>query len=137
LAFIRSSSERKELRHIQPFLAEPGLLYHKHDKGVQLIIMEIVNEEITIKCPVFGVSRRHHKNDYVFISKTMRKIAETQEVYPHYELYLYTHNRPAKGKEIERHDITLQWDVALRAKWPPIVTDRVNEYKKLCFNRKR
>ena len=132
IKFIDNPSERKEMRHIQALLAEPGLL---RQNGVQLIIMENQKDNIAIKCPVFGLARRHHTNDYVFVSKTMRNIADTNEVYPHYELYLYTDNKPAKGKDVEKHKTIIHWDIATHDKWPAIVRDRVTEYKKMCKSR--
>lgn len=132
IKFIDTASERKELRHIQALLAEPGLL---RQNGVQLIVMENQKDSIAIKCPVFGLARRHHTNDYVFISKTMRTIADTNEVYPHYELYLYTDNKPAKGKDVEKHKIKLHWNIASQDSWPSIVRDRITEYKKMCKSR--
>jgi hypothetical protein len=67
--FMEDSSQRKDLRHIQPLLAEPGLF---SQNGIQLVIMEDNEDKIIIKCPVFGISTRHRNNDFVFISKTKR-----------------------------------------------------------------
>jgi hypothetical protein len=132
IEFIYNSSQRKDLRHIQPLLAEPGLF---SDNGIQLVIMEDEDDKITIKCPVFGIATRHHNNDFVFISKTKKVVSYTQSMYNRYELYIYTKNRPAKGGQIEKHDTTVKWIAQARSIWPPIVRQRIDEYTNQCQSR--
>jgi hypothetical protein len=136
IRFIRDPTQRKDLRHLQPLLAEPGLFTAR---GIQLIVMEDNKEDpVTIKCPIYGLSTdRHKKNDMVFISRTMRTIGATQSKYAHYELYLYTINKPAKGGERETHENIIRWDYASRRYWPVIVTTRIDEYLTQCQSRHR
>jgi hypothetical protein len=132
IRFIDDSSHRKDLRHIQPLLAEPGLF---SQNGIQLVIMEDDEDKITIKCPVFGISTRHRNNDFVFISKTIKTISYTQSTYNRYELYLYTKNLPAKGGQIEIHDTIVKWNAQSRSIWPTIVRQRIDEYTNQCQSR--
>jgi hypothetical protein len=134
--FIRDPTQRKDLRHIQPLLAEPGLFTAR---GIQLIIMEKDNEgNIQIKCPNFGVSLdRHKKCDFVFISREMRNIGQTNNKYAKYELYLHTINIPPRGGEGEIHETTVRWISSNRRYWPQIVQKRVEEYMNNCQSRYR
>ena len=132
--FIKDPSQRKDLRHIQPLLAEPGLLT---TRGVQLIIMnDNGSEPVTIQCPIFGVSlQRHKKNDFVFLSRRMRTVGQIS--YANYELYVHTSNKPAKGGEVEIHEPILRWDYQSRRIWPDVVQQRVDEYVNQCQSKYR
>ena len=132
--FIRDPTQRKDLRHIQPMLSEPGLFT---TRGVQLIVMEDA-EEISIKCPTFGLSLdRHKQNDFAFISRSLKNIGSTNNKYARYELYLYTSNKPAKGGSSEIHDTIIRWDYASRKYWPKIVLKRIDEYITQCQSKYR
>ena len=130
--FLMDSSQRKDLRHIQPLLAEPGLFT---PNGIQLIIMEDEDNNITMKCPAFGIGARHHSNDFVFVAKTTKTITSSRYTYNHYELYVYVDNRAAKGGQIAVHDTIVRWNTKSRAIWPLIVTERINEYTNACQSR--
>jgi hypothetical protein len=123
-----------ELRHIQPLLAEPGLFT---PRGIQLVILEN-NDPVTVKCPPFGISmNRHIKNDFVFLSRTMLTIGNTKNKYSYYELYLYTHNRPAAGADGAVHQPSMRWPYHTRGIWPEIVKQRIEEYTTQCQSRHR
>lgn len=134
--FIRDPTQRKDLRHIQPMLAEPGLFT---TRGVQLIVLEDNGDEpVTVKCPTFGVSMdRNKKNDFAFISRSLKNIGATENKYARYELYLHTSNKPAKGGESEIHETIIRWDYGSRRYWPEIVQRRVDEYMTQCQSRYR
>lgn len=132
--FLFDPTQRKDLRHIQPLLAEPGLLT---TNGVQLIIMEDNNGEIIMKCPIFGVSERHLQNDFVFISKSVRKLGKTTDEYNHYELYIHTGNQRAHDGEVAVHEPIKEWNIKYRDIWPPIVAARIDEYMTNCKSRYR
>lgn len=134
--FINDPTQRKDLRHIQPLLAEPGLFT---PRGIQLIILEEdENNVIRIKCPSFGVSiDRHRKNDFAFISRSMKKIGSTENTYAKYELFIYTSNKPAKGGEGEIHETIVKWDFMSRRYWPQIISRRIDEYMNQCNSRYR
>jgi hypothetical protein len=136
IRFIRDPTQRKDLRHIQPLLAEPGLFT---TRGVQLIVLEDNgNEPVTVKCPTFGVSLdRNKKNDFAFISRSLKYIGATENVYARYELNLHTSNKPAKGGEAEIHETIIRWDYGSRRYWPEIVQRRVDEYMNQCQGRYR
>jgi hypothetical protein len=136
IRFIRDPTQRKDLRHLQPLLAEPGLFT---ERGIQLIIIEDNgNEPVTIKCPTFGVSMdRNKKNDFAFISRSLKNIGSTENKYARYELYLHTSNKPARGGEGEIHETIIKWDYASRRYWPQIVQSRVDEYMTQCQSRYR
>jgi len=136
IRFIRDPSQRKDLRHIQPLLAEPGLFT---TRGIQLIVMDENSDgEITIKCPSFGVSiDRNRKNDFAFISRSLKNIGASDNMYARYELYLHTSNKPAKGGEGEIHETIIRWDYASRRYWPEIVQRRIDEYMNQCQSRYR
>jgi hypothetical protein len=134
IRFIRNPTQRKDLRHIQPLLAEPGLFTVR---GVQLIVLEDNGDQpVTVKCPIFGVSTdRNKKNDFAFISRSLKYIGATDNIYARYELYLHTSNKPAKGGEAEIHETIIRWDYASRRYWPEIVQRRVDEYMTQCQSR--
>lgn len=136
IRFIDDPSKRKDLRHIQPLLAEPGLFTLR---GIQLVIMEEHGSDpVTIQCPIFGVSvDRNRKNDVAFLSRSMRSIHGTEQVYSHYELYVHTSNKPAKGGEAEVHEPIVRWDYPSRKFWPEIVQLRIDEYMTQCQSRYR
>ena len=134
VAFMNDSSQRKDLRHLQPLLAEPGLF---RPNGLQLIIME-ETDTVRIKCPIFGVSMdRNRLNEFAFVSRTMKPIPMTTNQFAHYELYLYTENKAAKGGQGETHDTILRWNHESRRYWPSIVKKRVDEYMTQCQSRYR
>ncbi len=137
IRFIKDPSQRKDLRHIQPLLAEPGLFT---SRGLQLLIMEYdeQNNNVNIKCPSFGISMdRHKRSDVAFISKHTKNIGSSDVKYSKYELYVYTKNRPAKGGQGEFHEAIIRWDYSSRSYWPDIVNTRVNEYLSQCQSRYR
>jgi hypothetical protein len=135
--FIRDPTQRKDLRHIQPILAEPGLFT---TRGIQLVVMEENgdDETVTIRCPTFGVSLdRNKKNDFAFISRSMKNIGATENKYARYELFIHTSNKAAKGGEGEVHETIMKWDYNSRRYWPEIVQRRVDEYMTQCQSRYR
>jgi hypothetical protein len=136
IRFIRDPTQRKDLRHIQPLLAEPGLFTAR---GLQLVVLEDNGDQpVTVKCPTFGVSMdRNRKNDFAFISRSLKYIGATENVYARYELFLHTSNKPAKGGEGEVHETIIRWDYASRRFWPEIVQRRVDEYMTQCQSRYR
>ena len=135
-AFIKDPTQRKDLRHIQPLLAEPGLFTVR---GLLLIVLEDNDEsEVTVRCPVFGVSLdRHLRCDIAFISRRVKPIGTTNLESARYELYLHTSNKPAKGGESEIHETIIRWNNASSAWWPEIVRQRVDEYMNQCKSRYR
>jgi len=134
LRFLQDPKQRKDLRHLQPLLSEPGLL---SPNGLQLIILEDNGAApVTIRCPPFGVSLpRNEKNDVAFLSRMKRTHAPTGVVHAKYELYVHTSNKPAKGAEQEKHENIVLWTYATRSIWPPIVQQRVTEFMTQCQNR--
>jgi hypothetical protein len=136
MRFIDDPTQRKDLRHIQPMLAEPGLFTVR---GLQLIVLEDNGDEsVTVKCPTFGVSMdRNKRNDFAFISRSLKNIGATENKYARYELYLHTANKPAKGGEGEIHETIIRWDYNSRRYWPEIVQRRVDEYMTQCQSRYR
>jgi hypothetical protein len=134
--FIRDPTQRKDLRHIQPLLAEPGLFT---TRGLQLIVLEDNGDDaVTVKCPTFGVSMdRNRQNDFAFISRSLKYIGATENVYARYELYIHTSNKPAKGGEGEIHETIIRWDYASRRYWPEIVLRRADEYMTQCQSKYR
>jgi hypothetical protein len=89
--FIKDPTKRKDLRHIQPLLAEPGLFTLR---GLQLLIMDDHGTDpVTVKCPSFGLSsERNRKNDIAFISRSVKVSATTDIPYTRYELFVHTIN---------------------------------------------
>jgi len=134
--FIKNPTKRKDLRHIQPLLAEPGLFT---DRGIQLLIMDDHGADpVTIKCPTFGISvDRNRKNDIAFVSRSMKVSGVGDVPYARYELYIHTSNSPAKGGKVEEHEPIIRWDYASRRGWPDIVRKRVDEYMTQCQSRYR
>ena len=130
--FVKDPRQRKELRHIQPLLAEPGLFT---TNGLQLIVLDDKGEEehIEVRCPIFGVSaERHTNNDMAFISRMMRKIGATEKEYAHYELYIHTTNKSGRGSKQEAHHVIKAWKQAEQESWPEIVKQRMKEYITQC-----
>ena len=135
-AFINDPTQRKDLRHIQPLLAEPGLFT---TRGLLLMVMEDNgNDPVTIRCPTFGVSLdRHRKCDVAFISRTLKINSSTRAEYARYELYLHTSNKPAKGGQSDVHEAIIRWNYTSEAYWPEIVRQRIEEYINQCKSRYR
>ena len=136
ISFIKDPMRRKDLRHIQPLLAEPGLFT---PRGIQLLIMDDRGTEpVTIKCPTFGVSiDRNRKNDIAFVSRSVKSSITSDTPYTRYELFVYTSNKPAKGGELETHESIMKWDYASRRYWPDMVKKRTDEYMTQCESRYR
>jgi hypothetical protein len=134
--FIEDSSQRKDLRHIQPLLSEPGLFT---PKGIQLIIMdEYPDNQIIMKCPTFGVSMDRNKtNDFAFISRNMKSTSSTENIYARYELFIHTSNIAARGGQGDIHETIVKWNYSTYEYWPEIVQKRVNEYMNQCQSRHR
>ncbi len=133
--FMKDPTQRKDLRHIQPLLAEPGLFT---SRGTQIVIIEKTGENLIIKCPTFGVSLdRHRKSDFVFISKEMKYLETSNITYAYYELYLYTNNIPGKGAEGDYHESIVSFNYSSRKFWPSIVQARVDEFMNQCQSRYR
>ena len=133
--FLQNPKQRKELRHLQPLLAEPGLFT---TNGIQMIVLEDQGEDqpVHVRCPIFGVSMERHKNnDVVFVSRTMRTMrtmGASEREYPHYELYVYTTNKVGRGGQMEEHRAVKAWKQAEYESWPEIVQQRVKEYMTQC-----
>lgn len=134
--FIDDRTQRKDLRHLQPLLAEPGLFT---TNGVQLIMLDdpgTSDSPLQIRCPVFGVSvHRNKKNDMAFVSRSMKMWGPQRIPYAHYELYIHTSNRPGKGAQTEIHETILRWDYKSRSFWPEIVRQRTDEFLEQCQSR--
>ena len=127
LSFLYDSTRRKELRHLTPVLAEPGLIT---PRGIHLIVLQYGSDPAhqmempVINCPVQGVNLdRHERCDIVFITRDKDGL---------FELLLYTDNEPKSGALPERHDTTIIFQRAARPAWPQIVRQRVDEFFKLC-----
>lgn len=125
--FINDPTKRKELRHFVPLLAEPGLFTRY---GLQLIVLDWdeknTENEISVRCPPFGVSLDRHKNsDFVFISRDKQGL---------YDLFVYSENKPQNTKtgEPAMHKSVLRWASTGRDNWPEVVRVRVNEYLEKC-----
>jgi hypothetical protein len=134
--FIRDPTQRKDLRHIQPLLAEPGLFT---TRGLLLMVMEDNGSDpVSVRCPTFGISLdRHRRCDIAFVSRTIKINSATRAEYARYELYLHTSNKPAKGGESDIHETIIRWNHASEAYWPEIVRQRVEEYMNQCKSRYR
>jgi hypothetical protein len=133
--FMKDPTQRKDLRHIQPLLAEPGLFT---TRGTQIVIIEKKGDNLEIKCPTFGVSLdRHRKSDFVFISKEMKYLETSNITYAYYELYLYTNNIPGHGAEGDYHESIVSFNYSSRKFWPSIVQARVDEFMNQCQSRYR
>ena len=129
IRFIQDPLQRKELRHLQPLLAEPGLF---RTEGLQLLIMND-EEPVTIQCPRFGVSmERQRLNEIAFVSRTI-----TGNNNARYELYIYTSNQSGKGRLGEVHEHVIRWNYESRRYWPAIVKTRIDEYMQQCQSRYR
>ena len=130
--FINDPTKRKDLRHIQPLLSEPGLFTIN---GLQLIVLEEGEEGVSVRCPIFGVSAdRHKNNDFAFISRSIKK---SSPPHAYYELYIHTSNQPAKGGTSEIHENIVLWEYTSRKIWPEIVSNRIDEYTTQCQSRYR
>jgi hypothetical protein len=135
IRFMKDPTQRKDLRHVQPLLAEPGLFT---SRGTQLLLIEKKGDNLEIKCPTFGISLdRHRKCDFVFISREMKYLEASNMTYAYYELYLYTNNIPAKGAEGDFHESTVAFNYSTRRFWPSIVQARVDEFMNQCQSRYR
>jgi hypothetical protein len=129
--FIKDPTQRKELRHITPLLAEGLLTY---GRGLNLLIVDWDSndrsgEALRVRCPSYGFSMdRHKRNDVAFISRDQTGM---------FEIFVYTMNKPAKGGDEAVHQNILRWENAKRNMWPKIVRDRVDEFYTQCASQYR
>jgi hypothetical protein len=135
--FIKDSRQPKDLRHIAPLLAEPGLFT---PRGVQLIVLDWnaakPENPVTARCPSYGLAfERHKKADMAFISRSTRASSSqctTGSIYATYEIFVHTDNTPGGGAAGDIHTSTIQWQYAARSAWPAIVRQRVDEFLTMC-----
>lgn len=93
--FMNDRSQRKELRHLTSFLAEPGLLT---ESGLQLIVLEWtppkareeVEAHVTVRCSPYGFSMdRHRQSDFAFVWR---------DAQGYYELFVHTQSEAKRGR---------------------------------------
>ena len=132
LQFMMDPNQRKDVRHIQPMLAEPGLF---SEYGIQLILMDVKDKRVVIKCPTYGLSDRHRSSDFVFLSREFR--TRDTIIYPHYEYYFYSVGRAAQGEKSEKHRILMGYSQDRSAYFAPIIRERVEEYMTRCRSHHR
>lgn len=128
--FLSDPTQRKDLRHIAPLLAEPGLA---SENGILLVVMDWnpndPSQDVNIRCPIYGVSLdRHKKADVAFISRDPNGI---------FELFVYTINTLPKGGERGINDAIIRWSPTDKLEWPEIIRSRVNEFLNQCQSRYR
>jgi hypothetical protein len=138
--FIKDSKKPKDLRHIAPLLAEPGLF---SPRGIQLVVLDWdstrPNDPVTVRCPAYGLSfERHKRADFAFISRNVRSTdskCSTSSIIVNYELFIHTFNQPGGGEMPDTHIVTPQWKYTERPSWPSVVQTRVDEYLEQCKTR--
>jgi hypothetical protein len=124
LNFLEDPTQKKELRHISPILAEPGVIF---PRGLTLIVLNIdpakPDELPIVRCPPYGASDRHITTDVAYL---------TCDRAGNYEVMVYTDNRQASGTVPVTHDTYKEFQHAARPSWPQIVVKRVDEFFKAC-----
>jgi hypothetical protein len=128
--FLSDPTQRKDLRHIAPLLAEPGLA---SENGILIVVMDWnpndPSQDVNIRCPIYGVSLdRHKKADITFVSRDPNGI---------FELFVYTINSLPRGGERGINDAIIRWSPTDKLEWPEIVRSRVNEFLNQCQSRYR
>ncbi len=117
--FLRDPTQRKELRHLTPILAE---------LGIHLIVLDIdpnnPKQKPTIRCPALGVHPERHKNlDVAFVSRDPQGV---------FELLIHTYNCPPRGAIGTTHEFTVRFEVDVKPTWPPIARMRRDEFLNVC-----
>jgi len=135
IEFLNDKTQKKEIRHFSSFLAEPGILTRN---GLQLIVLEwdppsgkeeVASENVKVRCMPYGYSADRHENtDFAFVWRDGRG---------YYELMVHTHNEPKKGAKVAVHEYEIRWKRENEASWPPIVTQRINEFTTQCVSNYR
>jgi hypothetical protein len=77
----------------------------------------------------YGYSADRHENtDFAFVWRDGRG---------YYELMVHTHNEPKKGAKVAVHEYEIRWKRENEGSWPPIVTQRINEFTTQCVSNYR
>lgn len=120
LGFLESN-QVKEYRQFAQMLALRGLLT---PRGLVLIVLELNDkDELQVRCPPFGYNiEQYNSSDIAFILHRSSGI---------WEPLFYSENRPqtARFRAVHQPEITFQSSME---SWPPIVKQRVSEFKRQC-----
>jgi hypothetical protein len=120
LGFLESN-QVKEYRQFAQMLALKGLL---SPRGLVLIVLELnEKDELQVRCPPFGYNiEQYNTSDIAFILHRSSGI---------WEPIFYSENRPqtARFRAVHQPEITFQSSME---SWPPIVKQRVSEFRKQC-----
>ena len=135
--FIKDTSKPKDLRHIAPLLAEPGLFA---PRGIQLVVLDWnpmrPDDPVTVRCPAYGIAfDRHKMADFAFVSRSIQSIGNkcgSSNLNALYELFVHTENKPGGGEYSDTHISTIQWQYINRSEWPQIVQTRIDEFLDQC-----
>ena len=120
LGFLESN-QVKEYRQFAQMIALKGLL---SPRGLVLIVLELnEKDELKVRCPPFGYNiEQYSTSDIAFILHRSSGI---------WEPIFYSENRPqtARFRAVHQPEITFQSSMEA---WPPIVKQRVAEFKQQC-----
>jgi hypothetical protein len=116
------SEDLKQYRQFAQLLSYPNLLT---PRGLLLIILDLNEKnELSIRCPPFGYNDDRYANaDIGFMLHRSSGI---------WEPIFYTENRPASATQSPKHEPTLKFEAAFEEGWPPIVKQRVAEFRRQC-----
>lgn len=116
------SEDLKQYRQFAQLLSYPNLLT---PRGLILIILDLNDKnELSIRCPPFGYNEdRYASADIGFILHRSSGI---------WEPIFYTENRPASSLHPPKHEPTLKFEADVEEGWPPIVRQRVAEFRRQC-----
>jgi len=120
VSFLEDTSATKEYRQFASILAQPDIVT---PRGIVFIVLDIQpDESIRVICPPYGYNETMRNAD-IGILLHKRDI---------WEPIFYTDNRLPTSTETARHFVTLRFQKAREASWPPILGKRVEEFKTLC-----
>ena len=119
-SFLDDHSRVKEYRQFASLLAQPNVIT---PRGIVFIILDIQKDgSIQVRCPPYGYNETMRNADIGIL-------LHQGDVW---EPIFYTDNRLPTATEAAKHFVTLRFQKARAASWPPILGKRVEEFRTQC-----
>ncbi len=120
MSFLDDTSAIKEYRQFASLLAQPDTIT---PRGIVFIILDIqADESIKVICPPYGYNETMRNADIGIL-------LHRGDIW---EPIFYTDNRLPTATEAAKHFVTIRFQRAREASWPPILGKRIEEFKTMC-----
>lgn len=119
-SFLDDRAAFKEYRQFASLLAQPDILT---PRGIVFLVLDIQQDgSIRVQCPPYGYNETMRNAD---IGILLHKGDMWEPIF-------FTENRLPTATEAAKHFVTLRFQKAREASWPPILGKRVEEFKQQC-----